>query len=53
MSPPTQKPAAIPQLTPTAEPQKFFTEEFDASSNLGNWEQFSLGAGGDTDLSIG
>lgn len=53
--PPTEKPTAVPPTlapTPTAGPQKFYTEEFDANSNLDNWTSFTFGSGEDTNLKI-
>lgn len=52
---PTEKPTDVPQPTavpPTQGPQKFFTEEFDVNSNLGNWYNFSYGSGEDSNLRI-
>lgn len=55
-APPTEKPTSIPPTlapSPTAGPQKFFKEEFDANTNLANWTSFSFGSGDDKNLKIG
>lgn len=52
---PTEKPTNIPPTlapTPTAGPQKFFTEEFDTNTNLENWTSFTFGSGEDKNLVI-
>jgi hypothetical protein len=53
--PPTAAPVAtdttVPEQ-PSADASQFFTEEFDSSAALENWDYFALGTGKDDDLVI-
>jgi hypothetical protein len=48
----TEPPAATDTPEPSTDALEFFTEEFDSSSALDNWDYFALGTGKDDDLVI-
>jgi hypothetical protein len=53
--PPTDAPAATATSAPeqpSSDASQFFTEEFDSSAALDNWDYFALGTGKDDDLVI-